>query len=98
MIVDFLEPAFLEYQEAIKFYNTQSAGLGDKFADEIDRTISIIKNYPESFPLYTLSTRKAVVSIFPFNVIYSIIKGRILIYAVIHQHRKPNYWMDRISE
>jgi hypothetical protein len=97
MKVDFLEPAFLEYQEAIEFYNTQSAGLGYKFADEIERTISIIKNYPESFPLYTLSTRKAVVSIFPFNIIYSLIKGRILVYAVTPQHRKPNYWLDRIS-
>jgi hypothetical protein len=98
MKVDFLEPAFLEYQEAIEFYNTQSAGLGYKFADEIDRTISIIKNYPESFPLYTLSTRKAVVSIFPFDIIYSLIKGGILVYAVTHQHRKPNYWLDRISK
>ncbi len=91
MKVDFLEPAFLEYQEAVEFYNTQSAGLGYKFADEVDRTISIIKNYPESFPHYTQNTRKAVVSIFPFNIIYSIIKGIILIFAVIHQHRKPNY-------
>lgn len=44
MIVEFLEPAHIEYQEAIEFYNLQSEGLGDKFIIEVDRTISIIKN------------------------------------------------------
>ncbi len=31
MIVEFLEPAHIEYQEAIDFYNLQIEGLGDKF-------------------------------------------------------------------
>ena len=57
MTVEFLEPAYLEYQEAIEFYNIQSEGLGNNFITEIDRTISIIKNYPEIFTKYTEHTR-----------------------------------------
>jgi len=57
MTVEFLEPAYLEYQEAIEFYNIQSEGLGNNFIAEIDRTISIIKNYPEIFTKYTEHTR-----------------------------------------
>ncbi len=95
MKVEFLEPAFTEYQEAIEFYNLQSEGLGNKFIGEIDRTISIIKNYPESFTNYTKHTRKAVLSIFPYNIIYSIRNKNILITAIAHQHRKPNYWVNR---
>ena len=49
MKVEFLEPAYLDYKEAILFYNQQSSGLGDKFISQIDRTISMIKNFPESF-------------------------------------------------
>ena len=95
MNVDFLEPAYKEYQEAIEFYNLQSDGLGNKFRDEIDKTISIIKNYPESFTQYTQHTRKAVVNIFPYNIFYSLRDNRIIVIAIAHQHRKPNYWNKR---
>jgi len=95
MKIEFLEPAHLEYKDAIDFYNLQNKGLGDKFVIEIDRTISIIKNYPKSFTGYTKHTRKAVVNIFPYNIIYSIHKNFIQILAIAHQHRKPNYWLDR---
>ncbi len=95
MKIEFLEPAFIEFQEAIDFYNLQVKGLGDKFIIEIDRTISIIKKYPGSFTEYTKHTRKAVVNVFPYNIVYSIHKNFILILAVAHQHRKPNYWVER---
>ncbi len=95
MKVVFLEPAYLEYREAVEFYNLQSEGLGNKFIAEIDRTISIIKNYPESFTEYTERTRKAVVNIFPYNIFYSVKEGNIIVLAVAHQHRKPNFWVGR---
>jgi len=95
MKVEFYEPAYIEYQEAIDFYNLQSERLGDKFIIEIDKTITIIKNYPQSFSDYTKHTRKAVVNIFPYNLIYTIHKNYIEILAIAHQHRKPNYWLNR---
>ena len=95
MTVEFLEPAHIEYQEAIDFYNLQSEGLGSKFAAEIDNTISIIKNYPEGYSEYTKHTRKAVVNVFPYNVIYTIHKEHISVIAIAHQHRKLNYWLKR---
>ena len=95
MKVVFLEPAYLEYREAVEFYNLQSEGLGNKFIAEIDRTISIIKNYPESFTEYTERTRKAVVNIFPYNIFYSVKEGNIIVLAVAHEHRKPNFWVGR---
>jgi hypothetical protein len=95
MTVEFLEPAHIEYQDAIDFYNLQSDGLGSKFASEIDNTISIIKNYPEGYSEYTKHTRKAVVNVFPYNIIYTIYKDYIQVIAIAHQHRKPNYWLKR---
>ncbi len=95
MKVEFLEPAYKEYQEAIDFYNLQSDGLGNKFIVEVDRTIKIIRNYPDSYTEYTKHSRKAIVNIFPYNVIYTIHENCIEILAVAHQHRRPNYWIDR---
>jgi hypothetical protein len=95
MKVEFLEPAYLEYQQAIDFYNLQSEGLGHKFILEIDRSISIIKNYPDSFNEYTKQTRKAIVNIFPYSIIYTFQNEIVTIIAIAHQHRKPNYWSNR---
>ena len=96
MNVEFHEAAELEYREAVEFYNLQSKDLGKKFIAEIDRTISIIKNYPQVYIEYTKHTRKAIVNIFPYNIFYSIKENIIVVVAVAHQHRKPNYWMKRI--
>lgn len=60
MILEFLEPAYVEYQEAIEYYNLQSEGLGNKFIVEIDRTLSVIKNYPESFTNYRASLKTII--------------------------------------
>jgi hypothetical protein len=98
MRIEFLDPAFIEYKEAIDYYDLQIKGMSNKFISEIDRTISIIKNYPESYSLYTKHTRKATVSIFPYNIIYSIGDEIILIIAIAHQHRKPNYWSKRKAQ
>jgi toxin ParE2 len=95
MIVEFLEPAYLEYQEAIEFYKAQNDDLSNRFIYEIDKTISIILNYPESFSKYTKHTRRAIVNIFPYNLIYSVSFNKIIVIAVAHQNRKPNYWDKR---
>jgi len=95
MKVEFLEQAFIEFQDAIDFYRMQSEGLEKKFVSEVDKTISIINNFPESFLEYTNHTRKAVVSIFPYNIIYSIVNKTIIVIALAHQHRKPDYWIKK---
>ncbi len=42
------------------------------------------------------NTHKAVMTHFPFNIIYSIYNNKIYIIAVAHQHREPEYWIERI--
>jgi hypothetical protein len=79
MKVRFLYPAFLEYNSAIDYYNTQQTGLGKKFIQEVDKYLEIIKKYPQSFPIYTSKTRKTALSTFPYNIIYLIEEDEILI-------------------
>ncbi len=35
------------------------------------------------------------ISIFPYNILYSIHENTILIIAIAHHHREPDYWVDR---
>jgi len=98
MDVEFIEPASIELDDAIEYYNQQSHGLGDNFFDEVLETIDLISLFPEVWTELTKHTRKAVLRKFPYNLIYTIHNKKAYILAVAHQHREPEYWIDRIFE
>jgi len=47
MRASYLSAADSEFDEAIAYYNTQRAGLGFEFANEVKEAVERIKNYPE---------------------------------------------------
>lgn len=95
MEVEFIEPAAIELDDAIEYYNLQYYGLGDKFLNEVLKTIELISLFQESWMQNTEHTRKAVLKKFPYNLIYTVYNAKIYIIAVAHQHREPEYWIDR---
>jgi mRNA-degrading endonuclease RelE of RelBE toxin-antitoxin system len=96
MKVEFIEPALLELDDAINFYNIQSDGLGKKFLDEVTLNIRYISRYPKAWPKFTKHTHKTTLRKFPYSLIFSIGKNTIYILAVAHHHREPDYWINRI--
>jgi toxin ParE2 len=96
MNVEFIEPASIELDDAIEYYNSQSPGFGEKFLEEVLQTINLIVLFPEAWSEVTKHTRKALLRKFPYNLIYTIHKKKIYILAVAHQHREPEYWIDRV--
>ena len=98
MKIKYLNLARLEFHESIAFYESEQKGLGEKFENEIKSTISRIKQSPKMYPNINIQVKKCIVNKFPFNILYSIEKGYILIIAVAHHHREPDYWIDRIIE
>ena len=96
MKVKFIEPSLLEMDDAVKYYNEQLDGLGKKFYNEIVITIGLVKLFPDSWNQCSPNTRKAIIKTFPYNLIYATDSETIVIIAVAHHHRKPEYWIDRI--
>ncbi len=96
MSVEFIEPAAIELDDAIEYYNVQAEGLGDKFLDEVLRTIELISLFPQAFTEGTKHTRKALLRKFPYYLIYTSMKEKLYIIAVAHNNREPEYWIDRI--
>jgi len=96
MQIRFIEPASIELDDAIEYYEMQLNGLGKRFLDEVIETTGIISQFPDLFPKNSAHTRKAVLRKFPFNIIYALFDSDIYIIAVAHQNRQPEYWIDRI--
>jgi len=97
MRIEFLDPAKQEFAEAIAFYNEQSEGLGFRFALEIKRILSRILQHPNAWSPISKRTRRCRTDRFPYGVIYQVRKDSILIVAISHLHRHPDYWKQRLN-
>jgi len=98
MTIIFNELALNEFIDAIDFYDLELPGLGNVFKNEIEKSVRRIYEYPTAWPNLTKDIRKYVLHKFPYKILYSIEQDYIYIIAISHQHRKPNYWIDRYLE
>ncbi|NET61674.1 MAG: type II toxin-antitoxin system RelE/ParE family toxin [Symploca sp. SIO2E6] len=96
MKVKFLQPARYELREAVKFYEQQQLGLGKNFRDEVLATIDRIQSFPLGWQLLTENIRRCQTRKFPYGVIYTLDDNEILIIAIAHLHREPDYWGNRV--
>ncbi|MBX3164110.1 MAG: type II toxin-antitoxin system RelE/ParE family toxin [Bacteroidetes bacterium] len=86
-----------EFIEAVNFYNARQENLGYDFSVEVYATIRIVMAQPKAWQILKGSIRRALVNRFPYGIIYKISKQQIIILAVMHLHREPNYWKKRNS-
>ena len=98
MRIEFHPEAYEEMLASARFYETRAKGLGTDFLAPVEETTRRIKRFPEAGPIERASIRKRLVVGFPFAVLYGTLEERLLIVAVMHQHRRPGYWRDRVPD
>ena len=96
MAYDFHPDAKRELKDAVAYYDNISRELGDAFIEEVEQTLDRIQKFPEAWPQLSKNTRRCRTLSFPYGIVYQIKNQRILVVAVMHLQRKPNYWSDRI--
>jgi toxin ParE1/3/4 len=64
-------------------------------AAEVERTISLVRQFPEAGSPDARDCRRVVVARFPYSVVYRQTRDSIVIVAVAHQRRRPGYWRRR---
>jgi toxin ParE2 len=96
MKINFLEIAQIELDDAIEYYNYEVPGLGDAFLTEVLNVLDRIGEFPKAWHPCSKRTRRCRTRRFPYGVIYQIREQEILVVAIAHLHRKPDYWKDRI--
>jgi plasmid stabilization system protein ParE len=97
-----LDIAQQEGQDAARWYENRRAGLGDEFLDELSRTFEAIERFPRASTQVPVSlpgreVRRTVVRRFPYVVVYEVVSDDdVLVLAVAHGRRRPNYWINRL--
>lgn len=97
MKVGFARLARDEYNDAILYYELQRPGLGKEFKSEVRLAIERMLRFPLGWPVERGEIRKCLLHRFPYKLLYAVEAERLLIVAVAHQHRQPDYWAKRTN-
>lgn len=98
MKVRFLEPAGVELEEAVQWYNDREEGLGEELRAAVKNAVDLIIAFPEGWTEVSKNTRRCPTRRFPYAVIYQQRPDTILIVAVAHLRRRAGYWRDRVKD
>lgn len=95
-----LPEVHVEIVEAAKWYEARQAGYGSQFYDAYEEGMRKIQTDPQSFSrLETNRSRRDVrrcrLRRFPYYIAFEILPSEVVILAVAHGSRRPNYFMRR---
>ncbi|MFT4241017.1 MAG: type II toxin-antitoxin system RelE/ParE family toxin [Acidovorax sp.] len=93
----FLPPAEAELLEGISYYAAIRPELGLQFEQAVAQAIRAAAAYPERGAPRSRSTRRWLVGRFPYCVIYRADEAGILIVAIAHERKRPEYWAARME-
>jgi plasmid stabilization system protein ParE len=87
--------AEVDYTESLTWYAARSVDAANDGHDEFDQALTQITADPERFPLCDVRHRYFLLRRFPFRIIYRMVHDDVVVIAVAHGSRSPDYWADR---
>ena len=85
------------------WYEERRPGLALEFAADVGRALDVIAEAPFTWARWPgvrreMNVRRFLLSAFPFAVAYFIRHDRVVVLAVAHTSRRPDYWIKRIKD
>ena len=93
--VKFHPEAEAEMIAAAVYYEEQQADLGKRFLIAVQEAVNNIRINPLLYQVVHLDVRRCLTKTFPFGVLFRDLPDKIVIMAVMHLHRNPDYWKNR---
>ncbi len=97
MRIRFAEAAKGELNDARDWYERQQSGLGVRFRNDVREAALRIAGSPLLFPVELDEVRRYVMNRFPYTLRYVLRGEEVWIMTVSHQHRSPDYWVERLG-
>jgi plasmid stabilization system protein ParE len=94
-VLEFLREAKTDAVEAVKFYEQCVPGLGARFRNTLESVCTAIVRQPLLWSERPGGYRRVNLPGFPYHVSYFIRGERIIVAAVGHAARHPDYWKRR---
>ena len=85
-----------EFQYSAAYYRTISPDVASRFILDVEEGFNEIISSPLIYQVIEYPARAKHLQDFPFSLIYIIEPEAIFIVAIMHQKRRPGYWLERI--
>ena len=85
-----------ELEEAARWYEERSQGLGGEFLALFAKVTDSIRQRPFLFAPILGNARRALLHRFPYSIIYEVFEDEVVILACFHERRDPKEWRRRI--
>ncbi len=96
MKVTFAAEARHEFAEAASWYTAEADEVrAADFNNAVKRTVDLLVAHPALGTPSPHNTRRIVVHRYPYAIVYRADGDAMRILAVVHQHRRPGYWVGR---
>lgn len=86
-----------EFSAAVDWYEMRQPGLGVDFAVEVRAAVGRAMALPNAWVELEPGIRRVLTQRFPFGVLYSPANSSVLVLAVMHLSRQPDYWKARLA-
>lgn len=87
-----------EIRHAANYYDDSRQGLGDRFIDAIENGIKHIQANPYRWRKIRGEVRRCLIPRFPYGILYVADEDRVFVVAIMHLHRHPDYWLNRMED
>lgn len=87
-----------DIESAVVWYERQVRGLGARFLDALDDVQARIGGFPLHFPEVAPDVRRALLRRFPYAIYFVAQAERVVVIAVLHQHRSASTWTTRAPQ
>ncbi len=95
MIVEFMDEAEHKLIDAVLWYESKQSGLGRRFRKEVGAAVQFLAKNSLLQRERDGGYRRINCPVFPYYLPYFIRGNKIIVAAVAHEHRSPNYWTQR---
>ena len=94
--INYLPGARRDFDESFDWYAGRSAIAAERFANAVDAAMLRIAKNSRMLTHVDRVYQECPVKRFPFRIIFRHLEDQILIVAIAHAKRRPNYWQSRI--
>jgi hypothetical protein len=87
-----LNSAEIEILDAINYYEGKVIGLGQRFLESVERSLSLIVKTPTLYSIKKIPFRSCPLKGFPYLIFYAIESEVILVYSIFNTAQDPANW------
>lgn len=95
---EFDEAAEAEFYDIVDYYKQFDRSLSDNFIHEFEDAVQRLIKFSEAGHPYLHQTKRIFLNRFPYSIVYKIYRNElIMVFAIMHMKRKPDYWEKRLK-